>query len=203
MADYIKSLSDLDAAFKGLLEGYKVPVLPFVTPPAVQATATVPVNFIQPDREIMLEHYPAFVIYQSGIRPDNSRWITGMDRIGTVEVDGSLSDIVEREYPLPFVVYYTVRTYSLHKRQGAYMASYLMTKLRRGAAVTVDGFSYDVFPVRSTNPSATYREFGDQKLNKPDVNYDQFLYRVEIYLTGDAAVSTPAAKEVITRVELK
>lgn len=143
----------------------------------------VPVLYLNPEPEFQPEVKPAIIVFRIGIYPDNTRWTNDKFFDNPVLDDGgTLKTVDMREAPIPYLMYYGIRLYYDYNEDGAILNNFLLSKLPRGAYLSIDGDKYDTEFVSYRNPSATYREFGVVKGNQPREFVDQYLYKVRIEL---------------------
>jgi hypothetical protein len=151
---------------------------------------TVPVFFIDPEKEFSSEKYPYIAYYRAGIYPDNARWTNDLfyDDPTFDSSSGDLMAVKARKAPVPYAVYYGIRLYYQYNEDGVQMNTYMLTNLPRGAYLEMSGEKYDIEFISFKNPNSTYREFGVIKGNKPREFVDQYLYKVSIELDNAVRV---------------
>lgn len=186
----LKNFSQLDEALIKKLSGLKVE-------DEMGQLRDVPVLYINPEKEFQISEYPTIVIYRQGIYPDPVRWTNDKFYDNPVyDENGDLIRIDERDAPDPLNVYYGIRLFYKYQMDGVMLNQHLMSKLRRGAYLEVEGYQYDVIFVSYRNPEATYRTFGDLDENKPREFYEQYLFKVEVELDNAERETVPVSKQI-------
>ena len=164
----------------------------------------VDVIYINPEVEFKVSKYPAFIIYRQGVYPDNYRW-TNDKFYDNPQFDesGELVRVDEREAPDPYNIYYGIRLYYEYQKDGVKLNQHIMSKLRRGAFLEIDGLQYDVFFVSYRNPEATYRTYGELERKERREFYEQYLYKVEIELDNASRETVPVSKELVSNINIQ
>lgn len=161
----------------------------------------VPVVYIDPEVEFVASVLPTIAVYRAGIYPDPYRWTNDKFYDNPVyDENGELVSVNEREAPDPYTIYYGIRIFYEYQIDGALVNKHLLTKLRRGAYLSIGGDLYDVLFVSYKNPEATYRTFGELKENEQREFYEQFLYKVQIELDNATRAEVKVSKDLVTQV---
>lgn len=161
----------------------------------------VDVIYINPEVEFKVSKYPAFIVYRQGIFPDNYRWTNDKFYDNPVyDETGALIHVDEREAPDPYNVYYGIRLYYEYQKDGVKLNQHIMSKLRRGAFLDIEGSQYDVFFVSYRNPEATYRTYGELQKKEQREFYEQYLYKVEIELDNATRDTVPITQGLISNI---
>lgn len=161
----------------------------------------VDVIYINPEVEFKVSKYPAFIVYRQGIYPDNYRW-TNDKFYDNPQYDetGNLVKVDEREAPDPYNIYYGIRLYYEFQKDGVKLNQHIMSKLRRGSYLDIDGTQYDVFFVSYRNPEATYRTYGQLQQKNQREFYEQYLYKVEIELDNATRETVPISLGLVSNI---
>lgn len=161
----------------------------------------VDVIYINPEVEFKVSKYPAFIVYRQGIYPDNYRW-TNDKFYDNPQYDetGNLVKVDEREAPDPYNIYYGIRLYYEFQKDGVKLNQHIMSKLRRGSYLDIDGSQYDVFFVSYRNPEATYRTYGQLQQKNQREFYEQYLYKVEIELDNATRETVPISLGLVSNI---
>lgn len=190
----IEDFRKVDNAILQKLKGLKVPN-------EYGELTDVDVIYINPEVEFKVSKYPAFIVYRQGIYPDNYRW-TNDKFYDNPQYDetGNLVKVDEREAPDPYNIYYGIRLYYEFQKDGVKLNQHIMSKLRRGAYLDIDGLQYDVFFVSYRNPEATYRTYGQLQQKNQREFYEQYLYKVEIELDNATRETIPISLGLVSNI---
>lgn len=193
----IDKLSQCDEAMKSRLKG-------LMLPDAFGTLNEVPVLYIVPEKELVVEQKPAIAFYRAGVYPDNNRWTNDLfyDNLQFNEV-GDLVQLDERNAPDPYNVYYGIRLFYEFQEDGVELNNHIMKVLRRGSYLTIGANNYDVFFVSYKNPDVTYRDFGEIKESEDRTFVEQYLFRLETELDNSERITKKTSLELIVTTETK
>lgn len=172
---YVTSLMEVDEALINKLSGFKL------------GDYEVPVLFVNPTPEFQFEVFPSIVIFRNGVYPDIYSWRWGYGYMYELDLENKAG--TKREFPLPYLVYYSLRVYYQYQEDGAILNTYLNTKLHRGSYITINDENYDIFFVSYSNPNAGYKNYGEFEKDGRQLLFDQYLFKVSIDLDTLASES--------------
>jgi len=137
---------------------------------------------------------PTIAFYRAGIFPDNERWDNNT-LYDNPEYDNtnSLIGMTGRRAPDPYLIYYGIIFYYDFQQEGVLINRHIINSLRRGAFLTIEGDSYDVFFLSYRNPNTTYKDFGDMQEKEVRLFSEQYLFKVE----GELDLGVRKPKKVV------
>ena len=192
----IDRLSQVDEAIINKLKGLKV--LDSSGEPT-----EVPVMYIVPEKELVVDKKPSIAIYRAGVYPDNNRWTNDLFYDNFQHSNGNLVQVDERDAPDPYNVYYGIRLFYEYQEDGVELNNHIMKVLRRGAYLNIGDHKYDIFFVSYKNPDVTYRDFGEIKGNDDRLFVEQYLFRVETELDNAERTTKKTSIELIVNTSTK
>ena len=170
----ITSLKDCDKAFMDRVRGCKVEN-------ENGELVDVPVIYINPDEELLVETYPCFVVMRVGAYPDVSRWNNGVYYSDpSYNSNGEVVDVVKQDAPQPYALYYAVKLFYQYPQDGADMTFHILNRFKRGAYLEIDNEPYDLSYVSYRNQQSNYKDFGEIKDKDIKQFVEQYQYRLDI-----------------------
>ena len=197
MGSILDNITSLDEALMEKLEA-----IAFIG----ESTPTpIPVVYIHPEEEFVIETFPSIVLYRIAQVRDGQRITLSKFRDNYVyDNNGKLTTLDERESPLPINFLYTIRLYYEYNTDGAEM-NLLMLKyfppLPKPCYVTIDSIDYDLVQIsHSLLQSGGEKDFSTIKFKEVDerrIFFFLYMYFCEASLDIFAAETKKTVKEII------
>jgi hypothetical protein len=149
------------------------------------------VTYKNPEAEFRVKQVPAIVLYRHKIMYDPSRDTNdSMVYVNSWIDDETPKDVVKRDYPVPFNIFYSVEFYFKREFISPFISQYIMSKLPKRGVLKINGQTYGIDLEEA--PSLTdfgYKTFGEMGTKRE--SNERLLYKLEgeLDLEGDISPS--------------
>lgn len=168
----IKSIQQIDEAVINAIKAF-----------AIIDSSEVPVVFLNPEEEYSIETYPQIVVYRIGEFRDGKRIFLPYF-YDNYQYDGShiLTEVDQRESPLPVNFMYAVRLYYNYHIDGTVLNLALLKRfphMPKPSYITIDGYDYDFVFWNHRLFQSGKDDFGRIQLKRAEeerIFCDQYMY---------------------------